>query len=119
MKKRTGKTRDGRAREPSSASLREMPEVDLHGARVRRNPYMARTAADAILRLKVTLAEVEPPVWRRLLVPAGITVAKLHQALQDAMGWTNSHLHCFEVAGRRIGMVEVEEDSPSSRTSAG
>jgi hypothetical protein len=28
------------------------------------------------------------------------------------MGWTNSHLHCFEVEGRRIGMVGVEEDSP-------
>ena len=39
-------------------------------------------------------------------------LAQLHDTLQDAMGWTNSHLHCFEVAGRRIGMVGVEEDSP-------
>lgn len=112
MKKRTGKRGTGNAREPSPASLREMPEVNFEGARVRRNPYAARTAADAILRLKVTLAEIEPPVWRRLLVPAGITLAKLHCTLQDAMGWTNSHLHCFEVSGRRIGMVGVEEDSP-------
>ncbi len=73
---------------------------------------MARSKADQVLQLKVTLAEVEPPVWRRLLVPAGMTLAKLHDALQDAMGWTNSHLHCFEIAGRRIGMVGVEEDSP-------
>lgn len=73
---------------------------------------MARSKADQILQLKVTLAEVEPPVWRRLLVPADMTLAKLHAALQDAMGWTNSHLHCFEIAGRRIGMVGVEEDSP-------
>jgi hypothetical protein len=112
VKKRTGKTGTGRAREPSPASLREIPEVDFEAARVRRNPYAARAAADAILQLKVTLAEVEPPVWRRLLVPAGVTLAKLHRTLQDAMGWTNSHLHCFEVAGRRIGMVGVEEDSP-------
>jgi hypothetical protein len=41
-----------------------------------------------------------------------MTLAKLHDALQDAMGWTNSHLHCFEIAGRRIGMVGIEEDSP-------
>jgi len=73
---------------------------------------MARSRADQILQLKVTLAEVEPPVWRRLLVPTDMTLAKLHEALQDAMGWTNSHLHCFEIAGRRIGMVGVEEDSP-------
>jgi hypothetical protein len=112
MKKGRNKTRAGKAKEPSPASLREMPEVAFEGARVRRNPYAARTAADAILQLKVTLVEVEPRVWRRLLVPAGITLAKLHAALQDAMGWTNSHLHSFEVAGRRIGMVGVEEDSP-------
>jgi hypothetical protein len=41
-----------------------------------------------------------------------MTLAKLHRVLQDAMGWTNSHLHCFEIEGRRIGMVGVEEDSP-------
>jgi len=73
---------------------------------------MARSKADQILQLKVTLAEVQPPVWRRLLIPADVTLAKLHDALQAAMGWTNSHLHCFEIAGRRIGMVGVEEDSP-------
>jgi hypothetical protein len=73
---------------------------------------MARSKADQILQLKVMLAEVEPQVWRRVLVPTDATLAKLHDALQGAMGWTNSHLHCFEVAGRRIGMVGVEEDSP-------
>jgi hypothetical protein len=73
---------------------------------------MARSKTDQILQLKVTLAEVEPPVWRRLLVPADMTLAKLHGALQAATGWTNSHLHCFEIPGRRIGMVGVEEDSP-------
>jgi hypothetical protein len=73
---------------------------------------MACAKADQILQLKVTLAEVEPPVWRRQLVPAHMTLAKLHDALQAAMGWTNSHLHCFEIARRRIGMVGIEEDSP-------
>jgi hypothetical protein len=73
---------------------------------------MPRTKANQIYRLKVTLGEVEPPIWRRLLVPADATLAELHRVIQDAMGWTNSHLHCFEVAGRRIGMVGVEEDSP-------
>jgi len=73
---------------------------------------MPRTKAHQIYRLKVTLAEIQPPVWRRLLVPAEMTLAKLHHVLQDAMGWTNSHLHCFEVDGRRIGMVGVEEDHP-------
>ncbi|NTX41321.1 plasmid pRiA4b ORF-3 family protein [Myxococcus sp. CA033] len=54
----------------------------------------------SIFQLKVTLAEVSPPVWRRLLVPSGIPLSKLHAALQVSMGWTNSHLHQF-ILGRR------------------
>ena len=65
-----------------------------------------------VYRLKVTLHEVQPPVWRRVLVPSDITLARLHRILQDVMGWTNSHLHCFEVAGRRFGMMGIEEDAP-------
>jgi hypothetical protein len=64
---------------------------------------------EKIYRLKVTLAEVEPPVWRRLLVPADVTLARLHSLLQTAMGWTDSHLHCFEVGDSRFGMASAEE----------
>ena len=51
--------------------------------------------APEIYQLKVTLAEIEPPVWRRLLVPGEISLFKLHEIIQIAMGWTNSHLHQF------------------------
>lgn len=69
-----------------------------------------RKQAD-VLQLKVTLDGVSPPVWRRLLVPGTITLGKLHDVLQVAMGWTNSHLHCFEFGDRRFGMSGVEEDA--------
>lgn len=52
------------------------------------------------LQLKVTLAGSEPPIWRRLLVNEGVPFGYLHLVLQLAMGWTNSHLHHFEVDGR-------------------
>ena len=42
------KKRATRAREPSEASLREIPEVDFERARVRRNPYAARIAVEGI-----------------------------------------------------------------------
>lgn len=71
---------------------------------------MPRRKPKKIFRLKVTLDEVTPPVWRRVLVDADITLARLHRILQAAMGWTDSHLHCFEVGGRRFGMVDLEED---------
>jgi hypothetical protein len=49
------------------------------------------------LQLKVTLLDISPPIWRRLLVPAAIKLPKLHTALQLAFGWTNSHLHAFRL----------------------
>ncbi len=54
-----------------------------------------------ILQLKVTLLESEPIIFRRLLVPADARLGWLHLVIQDAMGWTNSHLHLFVVGEQR------------------
>ena len=43
----------------------------------------------------VSLQSVLPRPWRRFLVPARSSFATLHSAIQDACGWTNSHLHEF------------------------
>lgn len=51
-----------------------------------------------VLRLKITLEDSLPRVWRRILVPAGYSFFDLHVAIQDAMGWTDSHLHGFRIA---------------------
>lgn len=48
-----------------------------------------------IYQLKVTLAGIHPPVWRRVLVPSMQTLADLHEILQIVMGWQNEHLHEF------------------------
>jgi hypothetical protein len=66
---------------------------------------MARksTTTDDIVKLKITLAGIRPPVWRRLLVPAAMTLRHLHDAIQASMGWEDAHLHDFEVAGERFG----------------
>ena len=44
-----------------------------------------------VFQLKVTLLGTMPPIWRRLLVPAGLTLAQLHDVLQAAMGWQDCH----------------------------
>lgn len=49
--------------------------------------------ADTIARLKITLDDVEPAVLRRVEVPLGIRLDRLHLTIQAAMGWTNSHLY--------------------------
>ncbi len=53
------------------------------------------TAQSAVLQLYVELLEVQPPVWRRLLVAADSTFWDLHVAIQNAMGWADAHLHLF------------------------
>src|SRR2546423_14560365 len=61
---------------------------------------MTRRAPDPLIcQLKVTLEESDPPIWRRILVPATISLGKLHDVLQIAMGWTDSHLHQFVAGG--------------------
>lgn len=63
---------------------------------------------ESILQLKVTLRETRPPIWRRLLVRSDITLAQLHQVLQAAMGWTDSHLHQFVKRGVLFGPPNPE-----------
>ncbi len=46
----------------------------------------------SIARLTVTLDDVEPAVVRTIEVPSDIRLDRLHETLQAALGWTNSHL---------------------------
>jgi hypothetical protein len=63
-----------------------------------------------IYELHVELQGIEPLIWRRLLVPAGMTLPQLHHLLQRAMGWTTSHLHSFTVGDRTFGQSHLDED---------
>jgi hypothetical protein len=51
--------------------------------------------SDAVFQLKVQLNDIQPEIWRRILVPASTTLDRIHQIIQVAMGWQNSHLHQF------------------------
>lgn len=53
--------------------------------------------ANLVYQFKITLNEVSPPIWRRILVPQSYDFWALHVAIQDAMGWTDSHLHQFTI----------------------
>lgn len=64
-----------------------------------------------VMRLKVTLLRVSPPIWRRILAPASMRLSDFHYLLQDAIGWTNSHLHQFDLGGLRFGDVTMDEES--------
>lgn len=65
------------------------------------------TARNAALQLKVQIIGIEPAIWRRVVVPASMTLRELHAVIQGAMCWQDYHLHMFEIDGKRF---EVPED---------
>jgi hypothetical protein len=71
-----------------------------------------------IYQFKITLEDISPAIWRRILVPAGYTFWDLHVAIQDSMGWLDYHLHVFEIKARgsakqiEIGIPDDEFDRP-------
>jgi hypothetical protein len=58
----------------------------------RRRP---RRSDVVTLRVRVDLAGTRPPVWRRLELASDVLLDELHEILQAAFGWTDSHLHRF------------------------
>jgi hypothetical protein len=69
---------------------------------------MGLTMLRQIFHLRIVLADVEPPVWRRVAVPGGYTLDRLHRVIQHAMGWQDCHLHCFEVDGVQYGIPDPD-----------
>ena len=51
--------------------------------------------------MKIQLLDIEPVIWRRFVVPANITLDRLHDVIQIVMGWTDSHLHEFTIGNKR------------------
>ncbi len=82
--------------------------LDIHGARVAHVTGSRRFDPSKFdgceCRLRIVLEGAEPPVWRRFVVPAKLSLAGLHSVIQVVMGWTNSHLHYFEIGQERIGI---------------
>ena len=71
-------------------------------------PAARVTAKTKIFELEIVLEEVQPLVRRGVQVPGEVSLAVLHEVVQSAVGWTNSHLHEFEIAGRRYGMPDPD-----------
>ncbi|HNQ59722.1 MAG TPA: plasmid pRiA4b ORF-3 family protein [Bacteroidales bacterium] len=69
-------------------------------------------------QFKIKLQRItKPSVWRRIIVPAAITFDDFHNIIQDAFGWSNSHLYAFSPLGYRSSpQIEAvpEEDEETS-----
>jgi Plasmid pRiA4b ORF-3-like protein len=80
-----------------------------------------------IYQVKVGLRGAKPPIWRRLLVPADVSLGGLHNIIQAAFGWDGGHMHVFEtpfgdfgrpdreLGHRAEGTVTLEQVAPRAR----
>ena len=57
-----------------------------------------------VYQFKITLQGIRPPIWRRIQVPETYTFWDLHVAIQDAMGWSDYHLHEFRILNPSTGL---------------
>jgi hypothetical protein len=46
-------------------------------------------------RVRIDLKGTRPPLWRRLELSSDLLLNEMHQVIQEAFGWTDSHLHQF------------------------
>jgi hypothetical protein len=51
--------------------------------------------------IRVELLEVEPTVWRDVLIPDDMPLYEVGAIIIGAMGWNASHLFAFEIVGKR------------------
>ena len=88
-------------KKPPAALSRDRPKLKLVKSQ-------GKTAKGPIYQLKITLNNVKPPIWRRVLTK-DCSLADLHNLIQVSMGWHDGHLHYFEVGGERFGLPEQWE----------
>ena len=60
-------------------------------------------------QIKIKLIDSEPLIWRRVIVPAEITFKRLHDTIQFAMGWWDSHLYEFEFPEEKLRITCDDE----------
>lgn len=68
-----------------------------------------------VIELKITLADIDPEIWRRVAVPANYTLAGLHAVIQAAMGWENYHLHQFVIGYHYYGVPDPTDTYPGPK----
>jgi len=70
----------------------------------------AKADPNAVYQFKITLLGTKPPIWRRIQM-SDCTLDELHGHIQDAMGWSDTHLYQFEMNGQLFSDPESMEDA--------
>lgn len=64
------------------------------------------------IQFKIKLEEINPSIWRRVVVPNHLSFFDLHLIIQVAMGWEDTHLYHFDYNGKHILESDKEGNLP-------
>ncbi|MBA3471055.1 MAG: plasmid pRiA4b ORF-3 family protein [Herpetosiphonaceae bacterium] len=80
-----------------------------------QTPAPIRAAAPEVYQLRIVLVDIEPEIWRRVLVRSDATLEDLHDIIQICFGWEDYHLHQFGIGGGEYGDGTADESMPLTR----
>ncbi len=66
--------------------------------------------ASLIYQMGVALKGIRPPIWRQIQVTGFTKLGALHRILKVVMGWSDRHLHEFNIHGRPYGDASQEPE---------
>jgi hypothetical protein len=74
-------------------------------ARKERKRWIVSKASEhpVYYQIHISLEDINPKIWRRLLVLPSTSLKTLHKIIQIAIGWNNYHLHQFIYEDERYG----------------
>ena len=98
-----------------SSTIAMIQSSTVYAIPLRMVNHMRNKTPDTVFQLKLTLLGVTPPIWRRLMVSADFTLARLHTVLQLSMDWKDSHLHEFRIDRKSYGRPDRDEEAADFR----
>lgn len=87
-------------------------------------PAAGSATAAGFYRFHVQILGIKPPIYRRFHLRSTATFQDLHLAIQDAFGWSQSHMFVFQderrggapIAGMPDSGNDLEPDDPNAKT---
>lgn len=97
--KKEEKAKDGVKKVTKSKTKKEAVQADVAPDNANKNSTSGTLpAAESNYLVQVRLDVDEPAVTRLLSLPPSLNFAEIHEILQIAFNWTNSHAHSFHVS---------------------
>lgn len=66
--------------------------------------------SESVARIRITLNDIAPEIWRRVEVPLELSLQGLHDVIQAVMAWQDYHLFAFTIGEKVYGLPDPEWD---------